>query len=106
MMNLVSSRDEIAKELGLEELPPEEREKILGKMSEALLRRVFLETVENLSNEEDKNTLSTILEGNPKIEDVKNFVVEKIPNYDNLVAGIVQNFKDEFKEDMRLAKEN
>ena len=106
MTNLASRKDEIAKELGLEELSSEKREKILGKMSEALLRRVFLETVENLSNEEDRNTLSTILEGNPKIEEVENFVVEKIPNYDNLVAGIVQNFKDEFKENMKFSKEN
>jgi len=85
-------------ELGLGDLPQEKQEAILVKMTEVILKRIFLETVEKLSDT-DKEDYAQMIESQSEPDQIENFLKEKIPNYEEMVKEIVENFKKEMKEE-------
>ena len=86
----------IIDELGLSELSEEKKEQLLIKMTEAVLKRIFLETMERL-NEKDQDEYSRLIEGNVEPEKLESFLEEKISNYDGMVKKIINDFKEEMK---------
>lgn len=84
----------LIEELGLSDLPQEKQEKLLIRMTEVVLKRIFVETVEKLS-EADQEAYSKMMEENASPEDVEKFLNEKISGYDALVKKIVDDFKEE-----------
>lgn len=89
----------IIEELGLAELPQEKQEELLVKIGEVVMKRIYLETMENLEKE-DQEKLVDMMEKNP--DGIEAFLKEKIPNYDEFVKKIVDEFKTELKEDMGI----
>ena len=89
----------IIEELGLSELPQEKQEELLAKIGEVLIKRIYLETMERLEKE-DQEKLVDMMEKNP--DSIEAFLAEKIPNYEEFVKSIIDNFKQELKEDMGI----
>jgi hypothetical protein len=90
----------IIEELGLQELPQEKQEELLVKIGEVVMKRIYLETMENLERAEQEK-LVDIMEKNP--DGVEDYLKEKFPDYDGFVKKIVDNFKSELKQDMGIA---
>ena len=88
----------IIEEMGLQNLPKEKQEEILVKMTEVLLKKIYLETFENLA-EPDRQELAKMLdteEAEP--EKVEAYLRTKIEDYDGFVKKIVENFTQDMKK--------
>jgi hypothetical protein len=83
-------------ELGLSGLSREKQEELLVKMTEVLLKRIFIETMEKLS-ESDQEQYAKIVEDKSSADRVESFLKEKIPNYEEMVKKVVEDFKAEMK---------
>jgi len=86
----------IIKELGLEELPEKTQAEILAKIGESLLKRVIVNSLEQLS-EQDRQEFEKI-QKKAKPEEIDNFLKSKISDYEQMVFEIVKEYKDEIKE--------
>jgi len=86
----------IIDELGLSDLSQEKKDALLSKMMEVVLKRIFMETVEKLS-ETDQEAYSKMIDDNATQEELDKFFKEKINGYDQMVAGIIGNFMEEMK---------
>ncbi len=92
--------DEIQKnlidELGLSDLPEDKKDELLMKMTEAVLQRIFLETMEKLTDR-DQDEYTKMIEGNGAPEELEKFLQERISDYEVLVSKIVTDFVEEMK---------
>jgi hypothetical protein len=86
----------IIDELGLSDLPQEKKDALLTKMMEVVLKRIFLETMEKLS-EEDQEAYSKMIDANATPEEADAFLKEKIADYDQMIARIIDGFKEDMK---------
>ena len=87
----------IIEELGLQNLPKEKQEDILVKMTEVLLKKIYLETFEKLG-EADREELAKMLDGEEaEPEKVEAYLRTKIEDYDGFVKKIVEDFTEEMK---------
>lgn len=89
-------KEEIMQDLGLEKLPKKKQDDILVKMGEVILKKIFIETVDRLSDE-DRKVFEDMLKGSKKAEDIEVFLNEKIDDYDKMVEGIITELKEEMK---------
>lgn len=84
----------IIDELGLSDLPQDKKEQLLIKMTEVVLKRIFVETMEKL-NEKDQAEYEKLVEENVEPAKLEEFLKGKIANYDEMVKKIIINFKEE-----------
>jgi hypothetical protein len=84
-------------ELGLADLPQDKKEEILIKMTEVVLKRIFIETMENLS-EDDREHYKQLVDTNATPDEIEKFLQEKISNYDQMVTTVLDTFKEEMKQ--------
>jgi len=87
----------IIDELGLSGLPEEKKKELSEKMTEVVLKRIFIETMYRLS-EEDQAGYEKMIDENAGPEEVEKFLREKIPNYDDMIKKILEDFKEEMKK--------
>ena len=88
----------IIEELGLQNLPKEKQEEILVKMTEVLLKKIYLETFEKLG-EADREELAKMLDSEEaEPEKVEEYLRTKIEDYDGFVKKIVEDFTEEMKK--------
>ncbi|OGI29218.1 MAG: hypothetical protein A2288_00405 [Candidatus Moranbacteria bacterium RIFOXYA12_FULL_44_15] len=97
MNNQTQLQQTLIDELGLSTLPPEKQEELLVKMTEVVLKRIFVETMEKLS-EADQEEYSKMIDANAAPEEVEKFLTEKIANYDEMVKKVVEDFKNSLKQ--------
>jgi hypothetical protein len=97
MTNQNKIQQTIIDELGLSDLSQEKKDALLTKMMEVVLKRIFLETMEKLS-EADQESYSKMIDDNATPEEMDAFLKEKIANYDQMIAGIIDGFKEEMKK--------
>ena len=90
----------IIEELGLGDLPQEKQDELMTQIGEVVMKRIYLETMETLEKE-DQEKLVDLMEKTP--DGVETYLREKIPDYDNFVKKVVDEFKAELKEDMGLS---
>jgi hypothetical protein len=98
MSNDTILQKSLIEELGLQDLPKEKQEEILVKMTEVLLKKIYLETFEKL-NEADREELAKMLdteEADP--EKVEAYLRTKIEDYDGFVKKIVEDFTADMKK--------
>jgi hypothetical protein len=74
----------IIEQLGLAALAPEKKEEIALKVTEAILKRIYVDTVERLS-EADQEVYVKLMESSASEAEMEEFLLEKIPDYDELV---------------------
>ena len=88
---------ELVKELGIDTLSEEQQNELIVNMTEVLLKRIFLETMEKLG-EKGREEYEKLTEGeNVDPEKVEAFFKEKISGYDAMVQAIIEEFKAEMK---------
>lgn len=88
---------ELIEELGLSSLPKDKQEELLIRMTEVLLKRIFVETMEKL-NDTDRETYEKMIDENMDPEKIGAFLKEKVYNYDEMVQKIIVDFKEEMKK--------
>ena len=89
----------IIEELGLGDLPEERKAQILVDLLELVLKRLYMETMDKLTKEEQQE-LMNMLEEKADQEKVESFLRSKITDYDEFVKKVVSELKDELKEDI------
>jgi hypothetical protein len=87
----------IIEELGLQNLPKEKQEEILVKMTEVLLKKIYLETFEKLG-EAERVELGNMLDKETEPEKVEEYLRSKIEDYDSFVKKVIEDFKEEMKK--------
>lgn len=87
---------ELMETLAISGLPQPKREELLGKMLEALLKRIFMDTMERLG-EKGMTEYEALIEAEPSEAAVGKFLEEHIPDYGMFVQGIVDQFKKDIK---------
>ncbi|MFA7319622.1 MAG: DUF5663 domain-containing protein [Parcubacteria group bacterium] len=83
-------------DLGLSDLPADKKDQLLMKMTEVVLKRIFLETMEKL-NDKDQDEYSKMIDENAEPEQLEKFLQEKIAGYEGMVTKIVTDFVEEMK---------
>lgn len=89
-----SIQKSLLEEMGLANLPQEKQEELVIKMTEVLLKRIFIETMEKLK-EKDQEEYAKMIEAKASPEEVEKFLKEKISDYDLVFEKIVADFKKE-----------
>ncbi len=84
--------------LGLNSLPEEQREKLVEQMTEVVENRINTEVLSILTTEQKKE-LDKVLNSDA---DMIEFLRNKIPNFDLMVAETVANFKKEMLQLQQL----
>ncbi|MCX6765579.1 MAG: DUF5663 domain-containing protein [Candidatus Moranbacteria bacterium] len=87
---------QLIKELGIEKLPQDAQSDIIIKASEALLKRIFLETMEQLGEESRTQYEKMIIDGASPAQ-MEEFLKASIPNYEGVVQKVIDEFKEEIK---------
>lgn len=90
-------QQELMKELGLENLPEDKQRELIAQMTEVVLKRIFVETMEKL-NETDQEAYGQMIDKGASPEEVDTFLGEKIPDYEKMIQNIIVNFKEEMKK--------
>lgn len=88
---------DLIQELGLSGLSPEKQEELLGKMLEALLKRIFMNTMERLGDGGVDEYEKLIQDEKTEEKDVASFLEAKIPDYDGFVNEVILQFKKDIK---------
>lgn len=87
---------QLAQEFGLESLSQEKQEEALGMAIGALLRVIYTESMAKIG-EKGMEEYEALMEKEPSDEEVTQFFRSRISGYDELVAGIVTEFKKTVK---------
>ncbi len=90
-------KKELVETFHLETLPTEKQEALLSQIGEALLKRIFLETMDKLGDAGVKE-YEGLLDKSASQEEVEAFFEQKIPGYGAFVKEVVEKFKEEMKE--------
>jgi len=94
-MNLIQL---LNKELGFETLPQEEKEKMISRFGESLLKRIILRVFQVLS-EQDRKTLEA-LQGRDE-KDINKFLTEKVSNLEKIKEEESAALTKDFQEFMK-----
>jgi hypothetical protein len=97
MTNQAQIQKNLMKELGIDDLSQDKQEQLIIKMTEVILKRMFLETIERLS-EDDQEAYEQMISMQASPDDVENFLRSKIENYDQILEKVVLDFKEEMKK--------
>ncbi len=81
----------------LEGIAPEKQEALLSKMGEALLRRIFLVTMERIGDDGVKE-YETLLDRGANQTEIEAFFEKRIPGYNVFVEDAVKEFKEEIEK--------
>jgi len=86
--------DDIIKDLGIHKLSQDNQSEIVIKMTESLLKSIFLETMDKLG-EQGREEYGKMAEGDVTPEQIEAFFRDKIHDYDALVQQVIEEFKTE-----------
>jgi hypothetical protein len=92
-------QETIVEELGLGDLPEEQKAKVLVDLLELVLKRLYMETMDKLT-QEDQQVLMKMLDEKGEPDKIETFLRGKISDYDEFVKKVVSDLKDELKEDI------
>ncbi len=96
LLSVEEMQQKIAESLGIADLSDEKQKELIDKATEILLKKIFLENVERLS-EEDKTAYFQLIESEAAPEALEKFLNEKITGYSDIIAKIVDDFVSEMK---------
>lgn len=99
MIDQQALTEELITAFHLEGIPKEKQEELIAKMGEAILKRIFLETMEKLGDEGVKE-YEALLDRNAGEQEIGAFFEKKIPGYDIFVENVAKNFKEEMLQGM------
>ncbi|EKD58599.1 MAG: hypothetical protein ACD_56C00091G0004 [uncultured bacterium] len=85
---------QLIKDLGIDTLSQDKQNELIIKMTEVLLKRIFLETMDKLG-EKGREEYEKMTEGEIIPEQMEAFFREKIHGYEEMVQGVIVEFKEE-----------
>lgn len=90
-------QEALIEELGFSGLAKDKQEESFIKMTEVLLKRIFVETMEKLS-EADREEYERMVVEKINSREVSAFLRDRVYNYDEMVNKIISDFKEEMKK--------
>ena len=86
---------QLVKDLGIDALSQDKQNELIIKMTEVLLKRIFLETMEKLGDDgrEEYEKIAENKEVTP--EQMEEFLKSRIAGYDQMIQKIIEDFKKE-----------
>lgn len=85
---------QLIKDMGIDTLSEDKQSELIIKMTEVLLKRIFIETMDKLG-EQGREEYEKITEGEVAPEQVEAFFKDKINDYDEMVQQIIEEFRGE-----------
>lgn len=92
-------REELISAFHLEQIPEDKRDELLEKMGEALLKRIFLATMEKIGDEGVRE-YEALLDREAKQDEIEAFFETKIPGYNVFVREVAEEFKEEMTKNL------
>jgi hypothetical protein len=89
--------EQLIKDMGIDTLTEDKQNELIIKMTEVLLKRIFVETMEKLG-EEGREEYEKLTEGEVSPEQIEAFFKERISNYDEMIKQVVSEFKTEMMQ--------
>lgn len=86
----------LSDELGISNLPQDKQEDLIIKMTELLLKRIFIETMDKL-DEKGRDEYEKLTEEEVAPRQLEEFLKSRIGDYEEMVQKIIVNFKEEMK---------
>ncbi len=86
-------------DLNLSNLPEEKQIELINKMTEAVLGRILVETLDKL-NDQDKEKYQGMIDNESSPEEMEEFLKGRIPGYEEMVKKIIANFVEEMKKEI------
>ena len=91
----------IFEELGLGNLKPIELERLLDAVGSVIQGRIQLRILDALAPD-DKELFFDLLEQKKNDEEIDNFLKQKLPNLDDLMATVISECKEEIVEKVKM----
>lgn len=85
---------QLIKELGIDTLAQDKQDELMIKMTEVLLKRIFLETMDKLGDD-GREAYGKLTEEEASPEQIEGFFKERISDYDSMVQQVIMEFKKE-----------
>jgi len=98
-MTKKKNQQNLIQELGLDSLPEDKQIELLTTMTESVLKRITIQVLEQLSEEEKKEFDEVRESGDP--DKITGFLREKIEDYDEMAENTVKEFKEEMKNTVK-----
>lgn len=95
-MNEEQIKSKLIQDLGLTGLSQEKQDELIVKMTEVILKKVFLATMERLEAK-GQAQYAMLMENQSSAEDVDEFLKEKISDYEEMVEKIIKDLISEMK---------
>lgn len=89
-------KEDIMQYLGLNKLSQDKQDEILAKIGEIILKKIFIETVDKLK-EGDREEFEKMLKDGSDADKIEKFLNTKIENYDIIIGKIVEDIKNDIK---------
>ena len=89
-------KENLIKDLGIDQLPEDKREEVLTLMTEALLKRIVVVALERIPGNK-KEEFDEIFKSRDS-EKINEFLSDNIPGYEKMVKNEIENFKKEMKK--------
>lgn len=89
--------NDVAEELGFGGVSDEKKAELIGKMGEALMKRILLETFNRLGDAGVKEYDELIDRGGTQ-EEISAFLKSRIPDYEDMLMKVVLEFKQSMQE--------
>ena len=96
-MDEAQIKEKLINDLGLNGLSEDKQDQLMVKMTEALLKRIFLETMERL-DEQGREEYEKMADGDANPVQVSEFLKSRIEDYEIVVQKIVDDFVEEMKK--------
>jgi hypothetical protein len=97
--NIIIQCKDLIEELNLDYLSLEKQEELISEMSEIVYDRVILRILEVLT-EEDSMKITKLL-GDGREDEAGDILLEKIPEFDNILKSELMGFQNEIIEAIR-----
>ncbi len=91
-----SIQEDLLKELGLDQLPPEKQEEILTAMTEVLLKRLTIKVLEKLNDQQQEEFSQVSASGDA--DKINQFFAANVPDYEKMIQEEIGLFKKEMEE--------
>jgi len=97
--NIMIQCKDLIEELHFDSLPLEKQEELIMRMSEVVYDRAILKVLEVLTAEESVKLTSLL--GEEKQQEAGDFLVEKVPGFDEIIKKEIMDFQQEILQTVK-----
>ena len=97
LQTLEEIQAKIADTLGVTGSTDEKHLELVDKATDVILKKIFLDTIEKLSDA-DAESYAKLIEAESSPAEIQKFLSEKIPDYQGMAQKITDDFLKEMKE--------